>query len=107
MVSFLWSHRIPLLVPALIPPNVVQFGEDDDYDVPGNKTEDDLVSGSIKRGICSSVDLKCLSALTARIHCRMTYVGRDNVARLYAHIVQGATDRSRPNRAGISRRNSN
>jgi hypothetical protein len=57
VVSLRLSHAIPLLIPCSIPLHVINFAQDDQDKIPGNETEQDLVSSAIEGLVVGLIDL--------------------------------------------------
>lgn len=80
----LLRHGVPLPLPNLVPPDIKHLDRIKEDNVEAVDSQQNPVASSVKRLVVVAVD-----------------VGRDDVAALHKHVVQGSADGSRPDRVAV------
>ena len=83
---FFSRHRWPNLLPAIILPDIIKLGQDVEYDIQGNNSQQYLVATVVIGSIIGAID-----------------VGVDDTAELTTHVIERGSDSAGPNSIGIAR----
>lgn len=84
VLLLLLRHGIPLPLPDLVPPDIKHLDRIKENNVEAVDGQQNLVASSVQRLVVVTVD-----------------VGRDDVAALHKHVVQGSADGSRPDGVAV------
>lgn len=106
VVLFFWAHGIPGALARLVAPDIVEFDEHREDEVPGYEAKQHFISPPIVWRIIGAINL--LQAFVRlktgeKAGRRVAYVRRDDRAGLTNHVVHRATDSSCSHRTSIPR----